>query len=182
MGAAAAAQTCPYLPTEESWKSGKVRPSAFQGPTGARQDSWHDADALTKLKRDLAACVSCVTGGCLATSSMGRRAPVANTELCSSSSRDHLALSMGALRPRRPAGYLSLADVTTLCAQSDVLSVLQPSCVVNNGDPMTNTRGNLRPYWPALPCVDPLKYVHRVGRAGRYGRKAFVLTVLHGNL
>ncbi|DBB00558.1 TPA: hypothetical protein ACH3X3_002257 [Trebouxia sp. C0006] len=58
MGAAAAAQTCPYLPTEESWKSGKVRPSAFQvltckGPTGARQDSWHDADALTKLKRDL---------------------------------------------------------------------------------------------------------------------------------
>ena len=83
---------------------------------------------------------------------------------------------------RRPAGYLSLADVTTLCAQSDVLSVLQPSCVVNNGDPMTNTRGNLRPYRPALPCVDPLKYVHRVGRAGRYGRKAFVLTLLHGNL
>ncbi len=71
---------------------------------------------------------------------------------------------------RRPAGYLSLADVTTLCAQSDALGVLQTSCVVNNGAPMTKTRGKL--------YIDPLKCVHRVGRAGRYGCKAFVLTLL----
>ena len=82
--------------------------------------------------------------------------------------RMHL-LCWGFWVDRRPAGYVSLADVTTLCAQSDALGALQTSCVVNNGVPMTNTL--------VLVIGTPLLTTHRSTEWAGLA-DAFVLTLL----